>query len=659
MHLLTAALLILAPDSTRGLMPVPATVRWETGRMRLDSLVMVGVDGPKEDGRLARGVTRFMRRAEQQTGLILRPGVGGIGLRVAGPGQQVQTPSEDESYRLGITPRGAFLEAATTVGALRGLETILQLLEADSAGWYLPAVMIEDRPRFPWRGLLIDVSRHWEPPEVIKRQLDGMAVVKLNVLHWHLSEDQGFRVESKRYSKLQEKGSDGLYYTQDEIREVVDYARDRGIRVVPEFDVPGHSTSWFVGYPEFASGPGPFSIERRFGVFKPTFDPTREETYRFLDGVIGEIAGLFPDPYWHIGGDEVEGSAWRENPRIRLFMKEHNLPDNGALQAWFNRRLSEILTRHGKRMVGWDEILHPDLPTTTVIQSWRGQASLVEGARRGYPGILSAGWYLDHMRTAEYHYLVDPLNEDAGLSPPEAERVLGGEACMWGEHLSPSSIDSRIWPRLAAVAERLWSPREVRDVPDMYRRLGLMRGRLELAGLGSEAHTPRMARRLANGQDPAPLEQLLRLTEPVSFGERASFQKLTQDIPLVFPVDAARPDPPAHWQYRQLATDFLANPGNGARVRLDSAFASWRRLPEELGRLLPMAPLVRDALPAARALARVAVIGSEALERREGPDREAWARERLASLDTLFRPQGLLRVSVIPAVRLLVQGGPR
>ncbi len=659
MFLLTAALLLLAPDSTRGLMPVPASVHWESGRMRLDSIVGVGVEGQTGDGRLSRAIGRFMRRAEQQTGLIVRYGVGGLGIRVASPGQEIQSPTEDESYRLSITPRGALLEAPTTVGALRGLETLLQLIDADSAGWYLPAVRIEDQPRFPWRGLLIDVSRHWEPAETIKRQLDGMAVVKLNVLHWHLSEDQGFRVESKRYPLLQEKGSDGLYYTQDQIREIVAYARDRGIRVVPEFDVPGHSTSWFVGYPEYASAPGPYAIERRFGVFKPAFDPTREETYRFLDGFIGEMAGLFPDPYWHIGGDEVEGSQWRENPRIRAFMREHNLADNDALQAWFNRRLSDILTRHGKRMVGWDEIFHPDLPTTTVVQSWRGQASLSQGAKQGYSGILSAGWYLDHMGTAEYHYLVDPVSDAANLTPAEAERILGGEACMWGEHLSPASIDSRIWPRLAAIAERLWSPRDVRDVADMYRRLNLMRERLELAGLGSESHIARMARRLANGQDPAALERLLRLTEPVSFGERASLQKLTQEIPLVFPVDAARPDPRSQWYYRELVTEFLANPGNGAAARLDSAFAAWRRLPDELSLLLPRAPLVRDALPAARALARVAIIGSEALERENGPERPEWARQRLAQLDTLFRPQGLLRVSVIPAVRLLVQGGSR
>lgn len=636
-------------------MPVPASVTWETGRWRMDSSFTVRVLGQPKDARLDRAVSRFVRRAERATGLSLNKGRSGFDIRVQGPGQAVQSPTENETYKLTVGRYGASLEAPTTVGAVRGLETLLQLIDADSAGWFLPWVRIEDTPRFPWRGLLVDVSRHWQPPEAIKRQLDAMAVVKLNVFHWHLSEDQGFRVESKRFPRLQGMGSDGNYYTQEQIKEIVAYARDRGIRVVPEFDVPGHSTAWFVGYPQYASGPGPFSIERRFGVFKPTFDPTREATYLFLDQFIGEMVTLFPDPYWHIGGDEVEGSQWRENPRIRAFMKLHKLADNDALQAYFNRRLSGILTRHGKRMVGWDEIQHPDLPKTTVVQSWRGQQSLTEGAKQGYSGILSAGWYLDAMRTAEYHYLVDPLSGGA-LSPEETARILGGEACMWAEHLSIESIDSRIWPRMAAIAERLWSPREVRDVADMYRRLDLMRPRLELAGLGSESYVARMARQLSNGQDPAPLRQLLELVEPARFGERASLQKLTQQVPLVFIPDAARPEPPSHWAYRSLAMElFSANPGT-ARVRFDSAFARWRRFPQEIERLSVDAPLVRDAMPAARGLARVAAIGAEALQAPVGAARAEWARGRLAELDTLYRLQGLLRISVIPAIKLLVQG---
>ena len=453
-----------APGPLHTLMPVPATLVRQPGLLRLDSTFGVSGGAPG-DGRLSRAVARAMARLERRIGTALakseeRRGSRALILEIDGPGEAVQSPDEDESYRLEVTPAGARLRAATTVGALRGLETLLQLVESDSAGWYLPAVRIEDVPRFPWRGLLIDVGRHFEPVEAIKRQLEAMAAVKLNVLHWHLSEDQGFRVESIRHPLLHQRGSDGLYYTQAEIRDVVAFARDRGIRVVPEFDMPGHASAWFVGYPELASGTGPYAIERRFGVFAPTFDPTRETTYRFLDSFIAEMTGLFPDRYWHIGGDEVEGAEWRENARIRAFMRAQGLADNAALQAHFNRRMSEILTRHGRRMVGWDEILHPALPTTTVIQSWRGQQALRDGAAKGYSGISSAGYYLDHMRTAEFHYLVDPLPAGHTLTPEQARRVMGGEACMWHEHVTEESIDSRIWPRMAAIAERFWSPRE-------------------------------------------------------------------------------------------------------------------------------------------------------------------------------------------------------
>jgi hexosaminidase len=586
-------------------------------------------------------------------------GRGSIRVRVHRPGEAIQSPAENEAYSLVVDSQDALIEAETVVGALRGLETFLQLVEADSAGWYVPAVRIEDAPRFPWRGLLIDVGRHFEPYEVIKRQLDGMAAVKLNVLHWHLSEDQGFRVESKRYPLLAGKGSDGLFYTQAQIKDVVAYARDRGIRVVPEFDMPGHSTAWFVGYPSLASAPGPYAIERRFGVFDPAFDPTREATYRFLDGFVAEMAALFPDRYWHIGGDEVAPRQWRNNPRIRGFMKSKGFANNDALQAYFNRRLSEILTRHGKRMVGWDEILNPALPTSTVVQSWRSQASLGEGAKKGFSGILSQGWYLDHMLTAEAHYLVDPLPEHSGLSPEQAALVLGGEACMWHEQVTQESIDSRIWPRMAAIAERLWSPRDIRDVPDMYRRLAVMRVRLEELGLGHEGHSPRMARRLADGQNVDALVAFLGLVEPVSFGERTSIQKPTQLTPLVFVVDAARPDPPAQWEMRALATAALAG-DPGARTRLRAAFEAWPALAPAIEALAVGAPLVGDASVAARALTRVGAIGIEALDQLDrGPAPADWIQTRSAALDTLSRPQGLLRLTVIPAVRELVRGAGR
>jgi hexosaminidase len=567
----------------------------------------------------------------------------------------VQSLAENEQYTLEITPAGARLDAPTTVGVIRGLETVLQLLVSDSAGRFLPAVRIEDAPRFPWRGLMIDVARHWQPAEVIKRQLDGMAAVKLNVLHWHLSEDQGFRVESKRYPRLHRLGSDGHYYTQEQIRDVVGYARDRGIRVVPEFDLPGHTSAWFVGYPSLASAPGPYAIERRFGVFAPTVDPTRESTYQFLDGFLAEMAPLFPDQYWHIGGDEVEGSNWRTNPRIRAFMRSKRLADNAALQAYFNQRMTAILSAHGKRMAGWDEILHNDLPASAVIQSWRGSFSVAEGARRGYRGILSAGWYLDHMRTAEFHYLVDPLPEGHTLTPAEAGRVLGGEACMWGEHITPESIDSRIWPRLGAIAERLWSPREVHDVPDLYRRLDVLRGRLADLGLGHEGHTPRMAGSLAGAGDALVLTRFLGLTEPIRFGERVSAQKLTQAVPLIFAVDAARPDPPAHWATRALVGRVLQGDPE-ARRSLALEFVEWSALAHSMDRIVLRSSPLTGVAAAAAALARVAAIGQGALaELDRGTPAPEWSQQRIAELDQLARPQGLLRITVIPAVRKLVE----
>ena len=647
------------PDPRHTLMPVPATLAWGEGRLRLDSAFTVTIGSPAGDGRLARGVARFRDRLGRATGLLMGRGKVGLVVQVKGPGEKIQSPAEDESYVLEVRPSGATLEAPTTVGALRGLETVLQLVEADSAGWWIPAVRIADRPRFAWRGLLIDVGRHWEPPEAIERQLDGMAAVKLNVFHWHLSDDQGFRVESRRFPRLQGEGSDSLFYTQGQVREIVAYARDRGIRVVPEFDMPGHSTAWFVGYPRYASAPGPYAIERRFGVFAPTFDPTREETYRFLDGFVAEMATLFPDRYWHIGGDEVEGSQWKSNPRIRAFMRTHRLADNAALQAWFNRRLSAMLTRHGRRMVGWDEILHPALPKSTVVQSWRGQAALGRSVGEGYSGILSAGYYIDQLTSAESHYLVDPIPEGSTVTGEAAARVLGGEACMWGEHITPETIDSRIWPRLAAIAERLWSPREVRDVADMYRRLAVMRIRLEALGLGHESHTARMARRIANGNDPTALLRTLQLSEPVHFGERGRLQHPTQLTPLVYAVDAARPDPPSQWRFRALVADVLS-PGPtsaSSREALSEAFSAWPDLGPAVDSLGAEAPLARDALPAARALGRLAVIGTEALAQLDrGPAPPEWTRARLAALDSLERPQGLLRLSVVPAVRALVQG---
>jgi hexosaminidase len=395
-----------------------------------------------------------MKRLEGRTVLTLAPALATddqatpLIIHTQGAGKDIPGVGEDESYRIDITRRQAILSAPTVVGAIRGLETVLQLLDADRNGYFLPAVQIDDRPRFPWRGLLIDV-----------------------------------RVESKKFPKLHQLGSDGNYYTQEQVKEIIAYARDRGIRVVPEFDIPGHSTSWLVGHPELGSAPGPYTIERRPGIFEPALDPTREEVYKFLETFLGEMAALFPDDYLHIGGDENEGKQWDRNPAIQAYMKQKGIKDNHALQAYFNTRLLKILQKHKKKMIGWDEILQPEIPKDVVIHSWRGTAALAEAARKGYDGILSNGYYIDLIQPASQHYVSDPLPADSTLTPEEAKHVLGGEATMWAEWVTPETIDSRIWPRTAAIAERLWSPRTVTDVPDMYRRLAIISLQLEELGL--------------------------------------------------------------------------------------------------------------------------------------------------------------------------------
>ncbi|MGB6480044.1 MAG: beta-N-acetylhexosaminidase, partial [Candidatus Sulfotelmatobacter sp.] len=349
------------PGFVNTLMPQPSHLSTQDGRLILSSSLAVITDHYR-DARLDAAIARSLERIEIKIGISISTSQsasvsGALVVSVDGPGQTIQSVDEDESYSLDVSSSGVRLHAATVVGALHGLETLQQLVQTDGTGYFLPAMSIQDTPRFRWRGLMIDCGRHFMPIAVIKRALDGMAAVKLNVFHWHLSEDQGFRMESRAFPKLTELGSDGLFYTQEQAREIVEYARDRGIRVVPEFDMPGHSSAWFVGYPDLASAPGPFHIEREFGVFDPVMDPTRESTYKFLDTFIAEMAAIFPDHFMHIGGDENNGVEWKANPRVQAFMREHNLRDTAALQNYFNQRLLKILEKHGKHMIGWDEIL--------------------------------------------------------------------------------------------------------------------------------------------------------------------------------------------------------------------------------------------------------------------------------------------------------------
>ena len=649
--------------TTNHLMPVPAAVQFQAGRLKIDAEFSVATDG-LSDARLEAGIFRAARRLEGRTGLAFShqsaADAGGAALliRCKAPGSAVPSVNEDESYSLDVTDKQALLQAATVVGALRGLETFLQLLDGDRQGYFIPAVRIEDRPRFPWRGLMIDAGRHFQPVEVIKRNLDGMAAVKLNVLHWHLTEDQGFRVESKRYPKLHQMGSDGQYYTQEQIRDVVAYARERGIRVIPEFDMPGHATSWLVGYPELGSAPGPYKIERRAGIFEPAFDPTRDELYRFLEGFLTEIAPLFPDEYLHIGGDENEGHQWTANPQIQAFMKAKDIKDNHALQAYFNERLVKILRKLGKKMIGWDEILHPGLSKDVVIQSWRGPKSLAEAARQGYDGILSAGYYIDLMYPASQHYQVDPVAADTTLGEKELSHILGGEATMWSEWVSPETIDSRIWPRTAAIAERLWSPPGVSDVGDMYRRLDALSIELEELGLMHERNLPVMLRRLAGAKEIGPLKTLVSVVEPVKEYRRNQNRTATMLNPLTRLIDAARADSEGGRRFSALV-DGLLTDAPSFRRNQDSIHATlddWRDVRPALDTMVQRSPILREAEQLPRDLEDIGNAGLEALTylAADVAPPAGWRESKMAMLDQAAKPKAEVEFAIITPVRKLI-----
>ncbi len=637
-----ATLLSAQPAAQLNLMPWPAKVEMGQGSLAIGPAVRIALTGYSEP-RLQNAVRRLGEIATDGSAAMLV-------IRCEHASEPAQQLGEDESYHLEITSQRAFLSAPNPLGVLRGLETFRQLMISTPQGLQAPAVDIEDYPRFPWRGLHLDVARHWMPIQVLLRNLDGMAAVKLNVFHWHLSDDQGFRVESKRFPKLQQLGSDGLYYTQDQIREVIAYARDRGVRVVPEFDIPGHTTSWLAGYPQLASAPGPYQIERQWGVFDPTLDPTRESTYQFLDAFIGEMGALFPDPFFHIGGDEVTGKQWKSSARIRAFMRRNRLRTTDDLQAYFNRRLQKVVGKYGKRMEGWDEILDPDLPKDIVIQSWRGQKSLAEAARHGFSSILSAGYYLDHIEPASTLYAVDPLDGDAAsLTDEERARILGGEVAMWGEFVTPENVDSRIWPRTAAVAERLWSPPEVRDVTSMYRRLDQVSRSLDRLGLTHRASYLPMLERLAAGHPVEPLKTLADVVQPATFGQRIRTHKYTQLTPLNRLVDAARPE-------SDTARDFAALVDHMDRAQMRIWLTRWRDNHALLQPALEKSDLLKEDIPVSEALSRLGAIGLEALDnldRSERP-RATWFVQQRSFLETLKKPLAELRLAIAPSIEKLV-----
>jgi hexosaminidase len=637
--------------SSIAIMPVPAHVVQGEGEFPIDGSFGITLKGYK-DGRLERARQRLLDTLSRETGIPLwRAAIVNsphFTVQTAGPSAAIQQLGEDESYELEISATDVQLTAPNPLGVIRGLQTFLQLVRITPRGFSVPVVSIADKPRFPWRGLLIDSGHRFVSIPTVKRNLDGMEAVKLNVFHWRFADNQGFHVESKSFPRLQEKGSGGTYYSQDEVREIIAYARDRGIRVVPEFDMPCHARSWFQGYPDLASSQDPSQSS--------AMDPTRESTYKFLAGFIGEMAALFPDSYFHTGGDECDAKEWETNPRIQEFMRAQAVEDGAALQALFTARIHKIVAGHKKIMEGWDEVLRANTPKDVVIQSWRGPNSLAEAARGGYRGVLSSGYYLDLNQSAAEHYLVDPLGDT--LTPDQKARVLGGEAAMWTDIVSDENMDNRIWPRTAAIAERLWSPQEVQDVDWMYKRLKIVSQKLGYYGLRHRLLTDEMLERMSGEPDPVPLKILAAVVQPPRLYERQQLRTFTDLTPLNHLDDAVPPESDTAREFNEIAKRIVsgkADPQEWQQAR--QWLLLWRDNDAKLQPLLARSFLTQELAPVSRNLSRVAEIGLQALDdlhenRLVSPDLR---RRNIEFLQASAQPQAVLLLMAAPSVELLVQ----
>jgi hexosaminidase len=432
---------------------------------------------------------------------------------------------------------------------------------------------------------------------------------------------------------------------------------------MPEFDIPGHSRSWFLGYPELSSGPGPYTLEG--GGIDPIMDPTQESTYKFLEKFIAEMAKLFPDAYFHIGGDEVNGKQWDANPKIQAFIHAHNMKNNQDLQAYFNQRLQKIVAKNHKTMIGWDEILHPDLPKTITVQSWRGQKSLAEAAKQGYSGLLSFGYYLDLMWPASRHYAVDPMSgEAANLNPEEQKLILGGESCQWAEWVTPENIDSHIWPRNAVIAERLWSPQQITDVDSMYTRLNALSLHLEWLGLTHRSARTEMLQRMAGSEDISALRVLADVVEPVKDYNRWDDAKGPIDFhaPLNRMIDAVYPESDVALRFQSLVEKYVQSgfKDQTTETQIRTYLTAWRDNDVKLSPLLGQSFLLQEVTPLSANLSALGGAGLQAmdyLDKSQTPP-DSWRAQQLALIDQAkTRKADLLLVVAAPVQELIEATG--
>jgi hexosaminidase len=410
----------------------------------------------------------------------------------------------EEGYRVSVKPEGILIAALRPAGIFYGCQTLRQMLppeilgatKADGVAWKIPGAEIEDYPRFPWRGHLFDVCRHFFTVKEVKRSIDLMALHKLNRFHWHLTDDQGWRLEIKRYPKLTDVGAwrtekDGKryggFYTQDEVSDIVAYAAERHVTVVPEIEMPGHANAALAAYPELGCTGGPYEVANHWGIFQDVYCAGQERTYQFNQNVLDEVMMLFPSAYIHIGGDECPKDRWTSCPKCQAWRKKEGLKDEHELQSYFVRRADKYLTAHGRRLIGWDEILEGGLAPGAILQSWRSEKGGVQAASSGHEVIMSpvTHCYLDYdydKYPLQNAYSYEPI--PAALPAKNAKFVLGLEGNMWCERVpNMTRYDFMVYPRMTALAEVGWSPKKLRSWADFEARMAVHHKRYDALGV--------------------------------------------------------------------------------------------------------------------------------------------------------------------------------
>ena len=505
-----------AGDCELNLIPLPVSCERRAGSFRLPAEPTIGC-GPGEG--LEPVAAYLAARLHAATGR--RPRVlGGAAARRAHVRLASELPEKAagrEGYRLSVTPKGAELRATGAEGLFRAATTLLQLMPGDDAPAVIPCLEIGDRPRFAWRGLMLDVGRYYYPKADILKFLDMMALHKLNVFHWHLTEDQGWRLEIKAYPRLTEvaawrrhtrfgherlgAGFDGVphggFYTREDVREIVAYAAERFITVVPEIEMPGHAQAAIAAYPELGCTAEQLGVSCQWGVHKHVFNPGKEEVFTFLETVLAETLELFPSEFIHIGGDECPKDEWKANKLCQKRIRTQRLKDEDELQSWFVRRIERFLRRHGRRLIGWDEILEGGLAPGATVMSWRGEEGGVAAARAGHDVVMTPNKdvYFDYYQGDPQHeplaiggmlplekvYAYEPVPKE--LTAAEARHVLGAQGNLWTEYMPNfRQVEYMTLPRAAALAEVAWSPREARNLEGFKARLAGMLGRYRAMG---------------------------------------------------------------------------------------------------------------------------------------------------------------------------------